>query len=124
MPWLTGRTRLKRDRVDREAQERAGNEPFAKPSREGRLLRKAARPGLDGQAFSNPRPSAAAPISAGRFMMTKPARSRCSTSRRATISAMISSALWTRLRLWNRSAKASADARSEGSAGVRLGRSP
>jgi phosphatidylserine/phosphatidylglycerophosphate/cardiolipin synthase-like enzyme len=69
---------------------------------------------------SNPRPSATAPISAGLFMMTKPARSRCSTSRLATISAVISSALRTRLRPWKRSAKASASARSDGSAGVRL----
>jgi len=49
---------------------------------------------------SNPRPSAAAPTSDGRFITTKPARSRCSTSRLATISAMISSALCTRLRPW------------------------
>jgi hypothetical protein len=32
----------------------------------------------------------------GFFMTTNPARSRCSTSRFATISAMISSAAWTR----------------------------
>ena len=37
-------------------------------------------------------------------MTTKPARSKCSTRRLATISAMISSALWTRLRPWKRSA--------------------
>ena len=67
---------------------------------------------------SNPLPSAAAPISGGRFIMTKPAHSRCSTSLLATISAMISSALWTRLRPWKRSAKASAAARSRGSAGA------
>ena len=37
-------------------------------------------------------------------MTTKPERSKCSTRRFATISAMISSALWTRLRPWYRSA--------------------
>ena len=55
-----------------------------------------------GHRRANPRQdtSAAPPPIAGRFMTTKPARSRCSTSRFATISAMILSALWTRLRPW------------------------
>jgi hypothetical protein len=47
---------------------------------------------------SFPRPSAPPPTIGGRFMTTNPARSRWSTSRFATISAIISSALWTRLR--------------------------
>jgi len=40
----------------------------------------------------SPLANAAAPTSAGRFITTKPARAKCSTSRFATISAMISSA--------------------------------
>ena len=45
-----------------------------------------------------PVPSAAPPAIGGRFITTKPARSRCSTRRFATISAMISSALCDRFR--------------------------
>lgn len=66
-----------------------------------------------------PRPSAAAPPIGRRFFTTKPARSRCSTRRRATISDMSSSALWTRLRPSNRKAKARAADRSSGDAGER-----
>ena len=78
-----------------------------------------------GRCPSNPRPSAAPPTSGGRFMMTQPARSRWSTSLLATISAMISSASWTRLRPWKPNAKASADVRSDGSAsGFKLTPSP
>jgi len=47
-----------------------------------------------------PRPSAAPPPIGGRFITTNPARSKCSTRRRATTSAMISSALCARLRPW------------------------
>jgi hypothetical protein len=36
-------------------------------------------------------------LSGGRFMTTKPTRSRCSTRRLATIADMSSSASWTRL---------------------------
>ena len=46
----------------------------------------------------NPRPKAAPPLIDGFFITTKPDRSRCSTSPLATISAMISPALWTRFR--------------------------
>ena len=54
-------------------------------------------------------------------MTTKPARSRCSTNRFATVSAdIISSVLRVRLRSAYRSANASAAARSAGSAGDRL----
>ena len=69
-------------------------------------------------------PTAPPPI-AERFMATKPDRSKCSTSRLATISDGSSSALWIRLRPWKRSAKASAAAISEGRAqlvGVRYRR--
>ena len=45
-----------------------------------------------------PNPSAAPPATGGRFMMTKPDRSRCSTSRSATMRAIISPASFTRLR--------------------------
>jgi hypothetical protein len=47
---------------------------------------------------SPPRPSATPPPIGGRFMTTKPDRSKCSTSRLATIAAIISPASWTRLR--------------------------
>ena len=47
---------------------------------------------------SNPRPSAAPPVIGARFITTKPARSKCSTSRLATIAEMSSSASRTRLR--------------------------
>ena len=58
---------------------------------------------------------------AGFFMTIEPARSRWATRRRATISTIISWAFCARFRPWKRSAKASADARSEGSAGARHG---
>src|SRR5208282_1677558 len=66
------------------------------------------------------RASVLAPAAGGFFMTTKPDRSRCSTRRFATIPAMISSALSTRLRPLKRSAKASASARSSRAAGLRL----
>ena len=47
---------------------------------------------------SCPRPIAAPPPIGGRFMMTKPERSRCSTSRLATIAAIVSPAWCVRLR--------------------------
>jgi hypothetical protein len=56
---------------------------------------------------SNLRPSAAPPPIAGRFMTTKPPRSKCSARRRATMAAMSSSALWTRLGPAKRRAKTS-----------------
>ena len=68
---------------------------------------------------SNRRPSAAAPTAGGFFMTTKPARSRCSTRRRATIAAMISPESRFRFRPSKRSANARASARSSGVAGVR-----
>jgi len=68
----------------------------------------------------NPRPSAEWPPLGGFFITTKPARSKCLTSRFATRSAMNESASWTRLRPAYRSANASAAARSSGSAGVSL----
>jgi hypothetical protein len=71
---------------------------------------------------SNPRPSAELPPIGGFFITTNPDCSRYLTSRRATISAMNSSALWTRLRLLKRRAKARALARSSGSAGVKRSR--
>src|SRR5208337_1924649 len=78
--------------------------PFAKLSGNDRCLRTAVVPalclngrqstfavGATGSGHpSNPRPSAAPPTPAGRFITTNPARSRCSTRRLATISAMIS----------------------------------
>ena len=71
----------------------------ARPSANGRYLRTAVVPalclsgrqstsavGATGSSHpSNPRPSAAPPPIGGRFMMTKPERSRCSTRRFATI---------------------------------------
>ncbi len=56
--------------------------------------------------LSNPRASAAPPSVGGRFIATKPARSRCSTTRSAIMLAMISPALWTRLRPRKCSARA------------------
>ena len=63
---------------------------------------------------SNPRAIAAPSATGDRLMTTKPARSKCSTRRFATISDMNSSALWTRLRPEKRSANASAEAKIAG----------
>jgi len=59
---------------------------------------------------SNPRPIAAPPMAGGRFITTKPARSKCRTSRFATMSAMNSAVSFFRRRPSNLSANASASA--------------
>ena len=76
-------------RLGRSEPLRVGFTPFARAMRERPLFARsrrrcvtlaglpsaaAVRPRLDGHGTSNPRPRAAAPISAGRFMTTKPAR--------------------------------------------------